>query len=134
MNPLRNLSASRGIALLTLAFCVVVGGTSAVVKVATEHLLYRDATSTAGNWARLLAESVNDLEEIAAGEQPSSASMTFFRWAQRAGQVFRYEIYNREGYSQLVSEHGVNQVNLSKYSPEAVRSLTMNRPVVDVSE
>src|ERR1700677_3368490 len=115
MKLLRNM---RGIALLTFAVCIVVGGTSAVVKVATEHLLYQDATSTAGNWARLLAESVNDLEEIAAGEQPSNASMTFFKWAQRAGQVFRYEIYNREGYSQLVSEHGVNQVNLSTFSAD----------------
>jgi hypothetical protein len=131
---MQNISSPRGIALLMLAFCVMVGGTSAVVKVATEHLLYQDATSTAGNWARLLAESVNDLEEIAAGEQPSNASMTFFKWAQRAGQVFRYEIYNREGYSQLVSEHGVNQVNLSTFSADAVRSLAINGPVVDVSE
>src|ERR1700685_4327215 len=131
---MQNISSPRGIALLMLAFCVMVGGTSAVVKVATEHLLYQDATSTAGNWARLLAESVNDLEEIAAGEQPSNASMTFFKWAQRAGQVFRYEIYNREGYSQLVSEYGVKQVDVSKFSADAVRSLAINGPVVDVSE
>jgi diguanylate cyclase (GGDEF)-like protein len=134
MKLLRNISAPRGIALLTFAVCIVVGGTSAVVKVATEHLLYQDATSTAGNWARLLAESVNDIEQIAAGEQPSNASMTFFTWAQRSGQVFRYEIYNREGYSQLVSEDGVKQVNLSTFSADAVRSLTINGPVVDVSE
>jgi len=134
MKPLLNMSLRRGVVLLAFAFCVMVGGTSAVVKVATEHLLYRDATSTAGNWARLLAESVNDLEQIAAGEQPSNASMTFFKWAQKAGQVFRYEIYNREGYSQLVSEHGVKQVDLSKFSADAVRSLATNAPVVDVQE
>src|SRR5712672_2380276 len=107
MKSLLNMSLKRGVILLATAFCIVVGGTTAVVKVATEHLLYRDATSTARNWARLLAESVIDLEQIAAGEQPSTASMTFFRWAQNAGQVFRYEIYNLEGYSPLVSEHGV---------------------------
>ena len=134
MKPLLNISLQRGVILLAIAFCIVVGGTSAVVKVATEHLLYRDATSAARNWARLLAESVNDLEQIAAGEQPSNSSMTFFRWAQKAGQVFRYEIYNREGYSQLVSEHGVKQVDLSKFSADAARSLAINAPIVDVRE
>src|ERR1700691_3770924 len=74
------------------------------------------------------------LEQIAAGEQPSNASMTFFRWAQKAGQVFRYEIYNREGYSQLVSEYGVKQVDVSKFSADAVRSLAINAPIVDVRE
>src|SRR5215470_14407677 len=134
MKPLLNMSLRRGVLLLMIASSTVIGGTSAVVKIATEHLLYRDATSAARNWARLLAESVTDLEQIAAGEQPSNASMMFFRWAQKAGQVFRYEIYNREGYSQLVSDHGVTQVNLSQFSADAVRSLTENAPVVDVSE
>src|ERR1700730_4563721 len=119
MKSLLNMSVQGGVGFLAIAFCILVGGTSAVIKVATEHLLYRDATSAARNWARLLAESVNDLEQIAAGEPPSNSSMTFFRWAQKAGQVFRYEIYNREGYSQLVSEHGVKQVDLSKFSADA---------------
>ena len=87
-------------------------------KVTTDYLLFQDATSAARDWARLLAESVTDLEQIAAGEQPTKASMTFFEWAQKAGQVFRYEIYNREGYSQLVSDHGVKQVNLSSSVPK----------------
>lgn len=42
------------------------------------------------------------------------------------------EIYNPEGYSQLVSDHGVTQVNLSALSTDAVLALTTNRPVVDV--
>jgi diguanylate cyclase (GGDEF)-like protein len=128
------MSVRRGIVALVIALAIIVGGTWGAVKIATDYLLYKDATSSAHNWARLLADSVGDLEQIAAGEQPSNASMTFFRWAQNAGQVFRYEIYNREGYSQLVSEHGVTQVNLSQYSADAVRALASNQPVVDVRE
>jgi diguanylate cyclase (GGDEF)-like protein len=60
--------------------------------------------------------------------------MTLFEWAQKAGQVFRYEIYNREGYSQLVSDHGVTQVNLSTFSAEAVRALATDGPIVDVRQ
>lgn len=118
--------------MLVTALCFLVGGIWAGTKVTTDYLLYQDATSTARNWARLLAETVTDLEQIAAGEKPTRASMTLFEWAQKAGEVFRYEIYNREGYSQLVSDHGVTQVNLSSFSTDAVRALRTSRPVVDV--
>ena len=118
--------------MLVTALCLLIGGILVGTKVTTDYLLFKDATSTARNWARLLAETVTDLEQIAAGEQPTKASMTLFEWAQKAGQVFRYEIYNREGYSQLVSDHGVTQVNLSTFSAEAVRALATNGPVVDV--
>jgi diguanylate cyclase (GGDEF)-like protein len=132
MNLFVNMTLRQGIAMLAVALSLLGGGVWAGVKVTTDHLLYKDATSTAHNWARLLAETVTDIEQIAAGEQPSSASITLFQWAQKAGQVFRYEIYNREGYSQLVSEHGVVQVNLSVFSADAVRSLNTNAPIVDV--
>jgi hypothetical protein len=116
--------------LLALIF-----GTLAIVKVTTDHLLYEDATDAARNWARYVAENVKDLEQIAGGEQPSSASMTFFQWAQSAGQVFRYEIFNREGYSQLVSDRqGTALVDLSDFSPAAVTAVKTRQPVVAVKE
>ena len=132
MKLLTNISLRHGIAMLVAALCLLIGGILVGTKVTTDYLLFEDATSTARNWARVLAETVTDLEQIAAGEQPTKASMTLFGWAQKAGQVFRYEIYNREGYSQLVSDHGVTQVNLSTFSPEAVRALATNGPIVDV--
>lgn len=116
------------------ALGLVIGGTWIAVKFATDSLLYQDARSAAHNWARLLAQNVADLEQIAAGEQPSTASMTFFTWAQKAGQVFRYEIYNRYGYSQLTSENGIAQVSLSEFSPDAVAALSTNQAVIDVKE
>jgi diguanylate cyclase (GGDEF)-like protein len=132
MKLLTNISLRNGIAMLVAALCFLIGGILVGTKVTTDYLLFEDATSTARNWARVLAETVTDLEQIAAGEEPTKASMTLFEWAQKAGQVFRYEIYNREGYSQLVSDHGVTQVNLSTFSPEAVRALATNGPIVDV--
>ncbi|MFZ0776267.1 MAG: GGDEF and EAL domain-containing protein [Xanthobacteraceae bacterium] len=118
--------------MLLTALCLLIGGIWVGTKITTDYLLYKDATSTARNWARLLAETVRDLEQIAAGEKPTRASMTLFEWAQKAGQVFRYEIYNPEGYSQLASDHGVTQVNLSTFSAEAVRAVATNGPIVDV--
>ena len=132
MRVLADLSLRRGVAVLLTALCLLIGGIWVGTKVTTDYLLYKDATSTARNWARLLAETVTDLEQIAAGEKPTRASMTLFEWAQKAGQVFRYEIYNPEGYSQLASDHGVTQVNLSTFSAAAVRAVATNGPRVDV--
>ena len=132
MKLLADISLRHGIVVLVTALCLLIGGIWVGTKITTDYLLYKDATATARNWARLLAETVTDLEQIAGGEKPTRASMTLFEWAQKAGQVFRYEIYNREGYSQLVSDHGVTQVNLSTFSAEAVRALATNGPIVDV--
>ena len=132
MRLLANISLRHGVTMLVLALSLLIGGIWVGTKITTDYLLYKDATEGARDWAHLLAETVPDLEQIAAGESPTKASMTLFEWAQKAGQVFRYEIYNREGYSQLVSDHGVTQVNLSTYSAEAVRALATNGPIVDV--
>ena len=134
MQALLHSALRLNIAIFLVALGIVVGGTWSAVKVTTDYLLYQNATSAARNWARLLAETVTDLEEIAAGEPPSNASMAFFDWAQKAGQVFRYEIYNRQGYSQLVSGGGVALVNLSEFSGDAVHALATNEAVVDVRE
>ena len=132
MLSLAKTSLRRNIGAFVAVLGILIFGTWATVKVTTDSLLYQDATSTARNWARYLAESVGDLEQIAAGEQPSSTSMAFFRAAQKSSDVFRYEIFNREGYSQLVSDYqNIGLVNLSEYSAEAARSVSNGRPVVD---
>ena len=118
-----------------IALAALTGGTFAAVKLATDHLLYREATSAAQNWARYLGENVHDLEQIAAGEPPSSHSIGFFHFAQRAGFVFRYEIFNRDGYSQMVSDRGQTLlVDLSEFSPAAALSVKNGKPIVAVKE
>jgi diguanylate cyclase (GGDEF)-like protein len=61
--------------------------------------------------------------------------MIFFQGTRYAGQVFRYVIYNREGYSQLVSEGDkVALVDLSEYDPDAALAATTGQPIVNVQE
>jgi diguanylate cyclase (GGDEF)-like protein len=133
MRLLSKVPILRSLGLAAFALSVLVGGTWSAVKVATDYLLYQDATSTAQNWARYIAESVTDLEQIAFGEKPSIASMAFFAATQKAGQVFRYEIFNRDGYSQLIADRNKTAlVNLSEFSFEAVRSTQTELPVVGV--
>jgi len=61
--------------------------------------------------------------------------MAFFRTAQKSGAVFRYEIFNINGYSMLVSDrNGLALADLSEYSTDAARSGARGDPVVDVKE
>jgi diguanylate cyclase (GGDEF)-like protein len=118
-----------------VVLAILVGGTWTAVKVTTDRLLYLSATSTAHSWATFLAASVTDLEQIAGGEQPSVASMAFFQSARKSGEVFRYEIFNREGYSQLISERDkIAFIEMSEYNAAAARAVTTGQPVVDVQE
>jgi diguanylate cyclase (GGDEF)-like protein len=128
-------SIGRNIGVFVVVLGILVVGTGAAVKIATDHLLYQNATSTATGWARYLADNVSDLEQIARGERPSATSTAFFQGARKAGQVFRYTIYNREGYSQLVSDQNkIALVDFSEYSADAALSSTTAQPVVAVKE
>src|SRR5437016_5043457 len=83
-NPIRSrcsltaMSVTRTIIRFSLAGAVLLAGTWATVKVTTDLLLDNQATTVARNWALYLTDSVDDLEAIAGGEQPSRASMVFF--------------------------------------------------------
>jgi diguanylate cyclase (GGDEF)-like protein len=128
-------SIGRNIAWIAAVLLMLIGGTLAAVKITTDYLLYESATSDARSWAGFMANSIADLEPIAAGELPSAASMSFFQWAQKSDQVFRYEIFNREGYSQLVADHNkIALLTLSEYSAAAASAGTTGRPVVETKE
>jgi diguanylate cyclase (GGDEF)-like protein len=129
-NALRN-----NVGGFVVILAVLVCGTWTAVKVTTDRLLYQNAASTARSWATFLAASVTDLEQIADGEQPSAASMVFLQSVRKSGEVFRYEIFNREGYSQLISEREkIAFVDVSEYSADAAHAVTAQKPVVDVQE
>jgi diguanylate cyclase (GGDEF)-like protein len=128
---LSEITFRRGIALFVLALAILVGGTWMTIKLTTNHLVHQDARDNALDWAHKLASHVTDLEQIASGEQPSTQSLAFFNTARSIGHVFRYVIYNRQGYSQLVSDaNGVSPVDISTRSSEAVQAIESGGPVV----
>ena len=135
MLSLAKMTLRRNIGVFVLVLGILIGGTWAIVKITIDHLLYQNATLVARNWAQYLSVSATDLEQIAAGEQPSAASLLFFRAARNSGPVFRYEIFNREGYSQLISERGkIALVDVSEFNADAVRAIESGQPIVDVQQ
>ena len=132
MEMFENQSVWRYLGILVLILSVLVGGTWITIKTTTDHLLYQNATRAAQNWAQYLAANVSDLEQIASGETPSSASLTFFKSARKAGEVFRYTVFNRYGYSILTSDRDkITIVDLSEHSAIAALSIKDGRPIVD---
>jgi len=135
MSSHARISLQRDVGIIVVVLAVLIGGTWATARITTNYLLYQEATSAARNWALHLAESVTDLEQIAAGEQPSVVSMAFFEGARRSGQVFRYEILNRSGYAQLISNHDkIALVDLSELNADAARASGLGQPIVDAKE
>ena len=135
METLRTTSIRPYLAMLVAILAVLFFATWTAVRITTDRLLYQNATITAEEWAQYLARNVGDLEEIAAGETPSSASIGFLRTAGRSGFVFRYTIYNRYGYSMLqVDRNNVAAVNLSELDDAAILAVRQNRVIVNVQE
>ena len=130
MESLENKPLWRYIGLLVAVLVMLVGGTWLTVKFTTEHLLYENATRTAQNWAQYLAANVSDLEQIAAGETPSSESIAFLEATRKSGEVFRYTIFNRYGYSIMVAgRERVTPVDLSEHNVAAANAIKENRPI-----
>ena len=135
MTSLLTASVLRNAAIFAGMLCILLGGTWAVVNATTGHLLYENATSTARSWAEYLASNATDLEQIAGGERPSVGSMAFFEHSRKSDQVFRYEIYDRHGFSLLVSDHNkVVLVDISEFSPDAARAAKTGQAVVGTRE
>jgi diguanylate cyclase (GGDEF)-like protein len=125
----------RWAAALIAVLALLLAGNWTTVRLTTNHLLEHEAAAGARNWAEFLAANIDDMEQIAAGEQPVAASMAFFEIARKSGQVFRYVIFNRDGYSQLVSDREqIALVDLSEFSPQAAHAMNSGNPYIDFRE
>jgi diguanylate cyclase (GGDEF)-like protein len=130
---LSNISLRWAIGLIIPVLFILLAGTWLTAKSLTDDLLKKDATEAARAWAELLAVNVPDLEQIAAGKPPSATSLSFFEATNKPGQILRYVIYNREGYSQLVSDHShVAAVDHAEFEPKAADAAKNGQPIVDV--
>src|ERR1041385_5472450 len=125
----------RDLALLTALLCALIAGTYTIVRVTTDYLLYRDASSDASNWAEYLGDNVADIAAIASGEVPSSASIAFLESTRKSRDVYRFKIFNPEGYSQLVSEPDkIALVDLSEFSEQAAYAAATHQHVLKFAE
>jgi hypothetical protein len=115
MSYLSGITWRRGVALFVIVLVALIAGTCLTMRWTTDRLVYDDARANARDWANFLAANVSDFGEIAAGELPSVTSTAFLEAARKSRQVFRYVIFNRQGYSQFAADsQQIGSVNLSE--------------------
>jgi diguanylate cyclase (GGDEF)-like protein len=149
--------------LIAVVPLALLAGTWVAAKITVDHLLYHDAVTTARSWTSYLVDNVKDLRQIANGEKPSAESQAFFDRAQKAGQVFRYVIYDPQGHPRFVTDtlqkaadrnddmrlRGVSEEKppsirkvdddddggpLSEHNPAAARTLAAGLPFISAEE
>jgi len=135
MPILADISFRRAIMLLVIAVVILAAGTAMTVKLTTDNLINDDARTDASDWAQFIAVNIPDLKQIAAGELPTASSMAFFQATRKYGQVFRYAIFNRHGYSQFEADREkIGLVGMSEFSAEAAQAIATGQTVIDISE
>ena len=135
MALLKDISLRRAIAMLVLSLGILLAGTWLLAKTMTDHLMNEDAEDAALSWSGFLAANVPDLAQVAAGEQPSNASLAFFDATRKAGEVFRYVIFNREGYPQLLLTRAqIASVEHSEFHADAGLAAATGRTVVGIKQ
>ena len=135
MPILADISFRRAIVLLVVAVLVLAAGTTMTIKLTTDQLINDDARGDASDWAQFIAANIPDLKQIAAGELPATSSMAFLQATRKYGQVFRFVVYNRQGYSQLAGDREkIGLVSISEFSAEAAQVIATGKTVIDISE
>ncbi len=133
-NPF-TLSALKGTAIVGLIVLLFAVGVGVVLKTTVDYLLDWDATAAAESWARYVAENVTDLEDIAAGEEPSAESMAFLIRTQQIRNVFGFEIINFYGNVQIISDGSkISSIHGTVHSDAAARAVTLGKPIISVDE
>ncbi len=124
------LSASLFLALITIA---LLGA-----RYTIDHLLHRDAVSTGHSWAKYIVNNLEDLETIAQGKAPSSASLSILDKARQIGNVYRYKIYDGDGNLMVYSDHrhlieyGSDKLGL--HSSAAALTMATGNPAIEIKE
>ncbi|HVZ50366.1 MAG TPA: EAL domain-containing protein [Pseudolabrys sp.] len=132
MSLLADISPRRALVLLMIAVVLLASGIWMAIRLTTDHLIDSEARSDAQDWALYMAQNVPDLRQIAAGEQPSAASLDFLQKTIRSGPVVRYVIFNRYGYSQFLADHGkAAAVDVSQFSRAAEQAAKTGQTITD---
>ncbi len=105
---------------------------AALIHVSSNHLLERDAESTALAWAHFVGESVPDLDAIFAGQGMSDRARADLLRFRNVQEVFRFKLFDRNGQVLIVSDdlarpptHDPQKVNVLGHGNEHVLRMVL---------
>ncbi|MDQ0325403.1 diguanylate cyclase (GGDEF)-like protein [Rhodopseudomonas julia] len=88
-----------------------------------ERGLQLNAANTTSAWAKYMTASVADLEEIAAGAEPSPETIATLNRMREAARVFRVKLFGPDGKLRMILDDrelsDVDKASLAQHNPEA---------------
>lgn len=130
----RDLQSATLICILAMVLGLGIYG---LMSAAVERQLKIDAQETSQQWADYFSKSLSDLEKIAAGTKPSEDSLRHMKQAERIGNVFRYKIFDAQGYLRFISDRSdliwPEKPSLAKHNVEAARAIESGKPYTQIN-
>jgi diguanylate cyclase (GGDEF)-like protein len=121
-----------------VAIIALVGGATLIERSAIDRLLHDDAVWTGRQWTETLAGNIEDLQAIAAGKEPSTATRSFLDRVKKVGRVFLYKIYDADGRIRFVSDDlpagATDEEGLSEHNAAAAEAIAAGEPMIEAGE
>lgn len=111
MSASLNRQDVRGFAIIGTLIALLAGATYFIISGAVERQIQIAAEQTAEDWADYFAEKITDIEEITAGRQPNPKSIALIEELMETSKVFRFKIFDAEGYLTYISDDGHEPAN-----------------------
>src|SRR5690606_31061657 len=72
--------------------------------VSVDRAVAIDAENEAKGWSSYLMETLPRLDDLVATGRPDEVQLAIIRTAEKVGDVFRFKLFDRDGYMTLVSD------------------------------
>lgn len=120
-----------------LSMSVLVFVSVMILDGVSERLIRQQAEREAIAWAAYIGTSIERIERIAEGEEPTLAERDFLQRVSKFGDIFRYKLFDAEGRLRIVSDH-LNNLNangdIGEHNITALQVLTTGKPYAEVND
>jgi diguanylate cyclase (GGDEF)-like protein len=123
--------------LIAAAITVFSAGGWATAKLTVDALLHIEAVSAARVAGNFVSNNISDWEQIAAGQQPSAATLAVFEQARQVSRMFGYRVFDADGNLRLRSggaDNDTDRARLDRHNPQAASAIFAGKTVVEMRE
>ncbi len=132
------ISAGPLVAASIMSLAVLVFVSIFILNNLSERLIRQQAEREAIAWAGYIGSSIDRIDEIARGSEPTPTELKYLLKVRKFGNIFSFKIFDSDGILHLVSDELTSQINqdanLGKHNPTAARVITSGQPFAEVKD
>ncbi|MBO6521749.1 MAG: HAMP domain-containing histidine kinase [Rhodospirillales bacterium] len=110
----------------------------AILDGVSERLIRQQAEREAIAWAAYIGTSIERIEAIASGDQPTLAERDFLERVSKFGDIFRYKLFDAKGHLRVVSDSftmgSADPEDLGEHNATAARVISTLKPYASVND